>query len=300
MIFNWSKTTYAWALGIAVVLLVVFAAGATIPKRIEHSVEHTELLKNVATIASTVRSPFEYTFNVDGILAESGTLYESVSPYWWVDSGGLMIIHSGIGSTIQGDLPMNNRWRMIYASTNPLDTDNGLHPQNIFRLLSRSEWSNFRQEMYFRINKVNMSDSPNRNESNGLLLFNRYSDSADLYYAGVRVDGHAIIKKKYKGKYYTLAEVPIFPGEPYSRSEDRILLPSHTWIGLRSEVVTLDPNRVQIRLYTDVGQTGTWKLVAEAEDPGTVFGPIISEPGYAGVRTDFMDVDFKDFRLEEL
>ncbi|MES2216088.1 MAG: hypothetical protein V4481_02220 [Patescibacteria group bacterium] len=298
MISNFSTKTYLWALGAALVVIAFFVAGAVIPHKIEQTAQTQEYLDNVATIASAIRSPFEYTFNVDGILAESGTSFESISPYWWVDSGGLLLIHSGTGSTIQGDLPQNNRWRMAYAGSNPTDTDDGLHPQNIFRLLTRSQWHNFRQEMYFRINKTNLSSSPNRNESNGLLLFNRYTDSADLYYAGIRVDGHAVIKKKLKGTYYTLAEASIFPGA-YDRANTPNLLPQNKWIGLRSEVTTLGADHVKIRLYVDEGEKNEWKLVADADDFAADV-PVIDERGYAGVRTDFMDVDFKGFKIEEL
>jgi len=253
-------------------------------------------------IPSATSTPiFEYTFNVDGVLEESGSLSDSRSPYWWLDSGGLMSIHDGIGSTIQGDLPLTDKWRTVYASSNPSDTDNGTHPQNIFRLISKNTWHNLRQEAYFRIHKDNLSASANRNESNGILLLSRYTDSDDLYYAGIRVDGHAIIKKKIKGEYHTLAEEPLFPGT-YARDTGLSLLPKNTWIGLRSEVVTRAPDDVKIRLYihsTDSKGGGEWKLVAEADDRGKVAGSVIDTKGYAGIRSDFMDVDFKDFKLEE-
>jgi hypothetical protein len=251
-----------------------------------------------------VRSPsptdqFEYSFNVDGVLEEAGSAEESASEYWWVDSGGLMNIVAGAGSTIQGTLPEESKWRMLYASSNPQDTDNGLHPQNIFRLLTKSEWKNFSQEMYFRVTNDNMSDSRNRDESNGLLLLSRYTDARDLYYAGVRVDGHVVIKKKLNGVYHTLLEDPYFPGS-YSRAANKSLLPKNTWIGLRSEVLTLGKDHVKIRLYLDVGGTGKWELVGDADDRDNKYGPVIDESGFAGVRTDFMDVEFKGYKVSEL
>ena len=125
---------------------------------------------------------------------------------------GQMIFENGIGKTIQGDFPEGSKWQKKYEKSNPKDTDNGTHPQNIFRLVTKAKWQNFDQEAYFRINRLNLSSSDNRNESNGILLFNRYEDGDNLYYTGLRVDGTAVIKKKYAGKYYTLSEKVFFPG----------------------------------------------------------------------------------------
>ncbi len=257
-------------------------------------------LDNVANVATSVKSPFLYSFNEGGVLEEAGTMYESQSPYWWLNSGGFMTTGSGIGQSIHGDLPESNKWHVLYAKSDSVDTDGGLHPQNLFRLITRSQWFNFRQEVYFRIARYNLSTSENRNESNGILLFNRYRDSDNLYYAGLRVDGTAVIKKKIAGTYYTLNEQPFFEGE-YNKESNTNLLPKDTWIGVRTEVVT-DPNSdvVQIRLYADIGRSGVWKLIAQAVDDGHSAGAAIQEKAYAGVRTDFMDVDFSDYKIGSL
>lgn len=253
-----------------------------------------------ASTAKDVGPTYLYNFNSSGVLAEVGNAAESWSPYWWVNSGGGMVIKNGRGSTLVGDIPTTDIWNKLYASSNPQDTDNGLHPQNIFRLITRSKWQDARQEAYFVIKKDNLSDSSNRNQSNGLLLFNRYQDSGTLYYTGVRVDGSAIIKKKLNGTYYTLAEIKgLYPGN-YNHDSNPNLLPKNKWIGLRSEVINEANGSVRIKLYTDNGWTGKWKLVADVLDNGSKWGKPIIEAGYGGIRTDFMDVEFENFRFRSI
>lgn len=250
-----------------------------------------------ATSAAIVSSPFHYAFSKDGKLEEVGSMSQSNSPYWWLSSGAYMYLKSGIGKTIQGDLPRFDKWRLIFSASNSGETDNGYHPQNIFRMPTRNKWQNFRQEIYFKINKDNLSASPNRNASNGLLLFNRYQDGNNLYYTGIRVDGAAVIKKKINGAYYTMAYKPFF-GTGYNRDTNFNLLPKNVWIGLRSEVKTNTDGTVNIKVYVDNGKTGDWVLAAEATDDGkSSGGAAILNEGYAGIRTDFMDVEFDDFRM---
>jgi hypothetical protein len=243
---------------------------------------------------------FEDTFSSKSILEEGGSMGESKSKNWWLNSGGQLIYNNGIGETVQGKLSNLNRWRIAYKIDNPEDTDNGYHPQNIFRLVTRSKWKNFSQQVYFRINADNLSSSSNRNESNGLLLFNRYQSGQTLYYVGLRVDGAAVIKKKYNGTYYTMAYKAVFPGK-YNRNSNPDLLPKNIWIGIKSEVSTSSNGDVNINLYTDVGKTGKWTLVLATKDVKGKFGKsVISTEGYAGIRTDFMDVDFSGFKITQL
>lgn len=245
-------------------------------------------------------TPFRYSFNTDEVLYEAGSMDQSTSPYWWVDSGAELILSNGTGSTILGSLPANDYWRLLYARNNPLDTDNGYHPQNLFRLVTKGEWTDYVEQAYFKIDAVNLSASPNRNQSNGLLLFSRYADAFNLYYAGVRVDGNAVIKKKMRGTYYTMALTPIFPGT-YDPLRNPNLIPVNTWIGLRTSVATGAGGAVSIKLYLDVGRTGNWILAAQATDDGSHFGgPPIGGPAHLGIRTDFMDVEFGDFQVDPL
>ena len=120
-----------------------------------------------------VVSPFYYPFNVNGVLEEAAKSNLSTSPYWWVSSGARFYVDGGVGETLQGQLPANDYWRLAYAASNPVDTDNGYRPQNIFRIVGRSLWGDFRQQIYFLIAADNLSASPNRNASNGVLLLNR-------------------------------------------------------------------------------------------------------------------------------
>ncbi len=251
--------------------------------------------------AANVLSPFLFDFNASETVAETSDMANSSSPYWALNSGAYLKMDNGRGSTVQGSLPSTDFWRLLYANNNPQDTDGGYHPQNIFRLLTRSKWQNARQEAYFVINKDNLSSSSNRNASNGLLLFNRYQDSDNLYYTGVRVDGSAIIKKKKNGVYYTMAEIKgIYPGT-YNKSSAPNLLPKNKWIGLRSVVTNVANGSVRVDLYLDKGWSGQWVLVASAVDNGSQYGgAAFTNEGYGGIRTDFMDVTFENFRLRNL
>lgn len=244
---------------------------------------------------------FSDDFSNSILIEEKSALSESPDSHWWVNSGAWLSAALGIASTPSGNLDEINPWRVRYMRNNPRDTDDGLHPQNIFRLVETNIWNNFRQAMYFKINALNQSLSPNRNASNGLFLFNRYQTGDNLYYTGLRVDGAAVIKKKINGKYFTLAYKSVFSGAPYDRQINPILLPKNTWLGLRSEVVTNPDQSVIIRFYVDIGKTGSWKLVLEAVDDGKQFGgaPLLSA-GYTGIRTDFMDVEFSDYKIEAI
>lgn len=248
-----------------------------------------------AGAAATVTSPFNYNFNCPGMLPEAGKMSESWSPYWWLSSGGRFFLADGIGSTVKGNLPSNDYWRLYYAKSNPVDTDNGYHPQNIFRLVTRSKWKNFRQQVYFRIRKDNLSASPNRSATNGLYLMNRYKDQYNLYYTGIRVDGAAVIKKKIRGVYYTIAYARFFPGAAYDRDTNPSLLPKDIWMGLRSEITNNPDGTVRIVLYVDPGPGG-WVLAFDVLDNGLAYGgSALTASGYGGFRTDFMDVEFENY-----
>ncbi|MBX4189458.1 hypothetical protein KW785_02580, partial [Candidatus Parcubacteria bacterium] len=247
-----------------------------------------------AATATAVSSPFTYHFSTNGTLVETNLSDKSSSGYWWLSSGAKMNLLSGAGQTLHGSLPTTDPWRVLYATANPSDTDNGYHPQNIFRLVGRSLWHNVRQEAYFKIDKDNLSGSSNRNASNGLFFFNRYQDQDNVYYSGLRVDGYAVVKKKLRGSYTTLTSTKVFSGA-YNRASNPNLLPKNTPIGFRTETTT-SGGKVYIKLYTDVGKTGTWKLVASATDTSS----IMDASGYGGIRTDFMDVTFDDYKMSEI
>lgn len=250
------------------------------------------------TPAAAVASPYVYLFKGNGALEEARNASRTASPYWWLSSGGRVEIAGSWGSTMQGDAAPGDRWRRAYAASNPTDTDQGLHPQNLFRLVTRSLWGDSSQEARMRIIADRTSQSPNRNASNGLLLMSRYIDSNTLYYAGLRVDGMAVIKKKYHGAYYTLAETPAFPGA-YDRDKNPDLLPHNEWLSIRSETVQTDGG-ITIRLYLKRESDTDWHKLLEATDYGQDGAPAILQRGHGGIRTDFMDVEFESYRMENL
>lgn len=277
---------------------LVFAASAML--FVSNRQLRGERLYNAAEAATTaaVKLPFRYTFSVDGRLDESSQLLNSTSPYWWLTSGAYFYLKGGVGSTIKGSLPPTNKWYLLYQKNDPGETDNGEHPQNIFRLFTRTAWQNVAQEVSYRITDYHLSTDEHRAGSNGLLLFNRFKNSDNTYYAGLRVDGYAVIKKKINGVYYTMAYSPVINGRKYDRATNPNLLPMNTWIRLKTEVSNVTANTVSIKFYADIGNTGTWAKVAEAVDNGKTYGgAALVEPGLGGMRTDFMDVDFDNYGL---
>ncbi|OHA18564.1 MAG: hypothetical protein A2664_02915 [Candidatus Taylorbacteria bacterium RIFCSPHIGHO2_01_FULL_46_22b] len=237
----------------------------------------------------------------DKILQETDLPNSSKNDLWWLSSGGSVYLDGDLIQTLQGEIATSSHWRLLYAKNNPTDTDTGYHPQNIFRLVTREKLQDSQQEVYFRIIKDNLSSSTNRNASNGVFLFNRYQDSQNLYYTGVRVDGAVVIKKKTNGTYYTMIETPFSDELAYDRLRNPNLLPKNVWMGLRSEIQTMANGVVSIKLYTDQENSGVWVLVAEVEDNGQVYGgEVISKAGSGGIRTDFMDVEFKDYTIDSL
>ncbi len=246
------------------------------------------------------RNIFSEDFSENFVLEETGNMKRSKSDDWWVNSGAFLYSENGIGRTIFGKLEKEAKWRINYRDYNSDETDNGYHPQNIFRLITKSKWKNFNQQVYFNIKKYNISESKHRFESNGLLLFNRYQNSNNLYYTGLRVDGAIVIKKKYKGKYYLMGYKKILKGK-YNRKDNPSLILQNKWIGIKSKIKTVNNNQLEIKVYTDIDKTGNWKEVLNAIDDGKKYGgKIISNEGYAGIRTDFMDVKFDDYKIEEI
>lgn len=303
---------------IVVVFLVISVVYYVRPLRVRISnlVEENDLLAsshrrkgNNSTINNTsaptttqTSNTFNESFDANYSVEETGNISESGNSKWWLNSGAYFYSENGTGRTVLGELSSLNAWRVAYNAANSEDTDNGYHPQNIFRLLSRSKWQNQDSQVYFQIKKDNLSTSTNRNQSNGLLLMTRYVDSNNLYYVGVRVDGTSIIKKKIGGVYYTLSQKQL-PGITgvYNVTTNPNMLPHNSWIGLRSVVTNKDSNTVNIKQYIDFGKTGNWTLVADINDTSSQYGASPhTSIGFVGLRTDFMDVVFDDFKVTSL
>ncbi|OGH59378.1 MAG: hypothetical protein A2725_00940 [Candidatus Magasanikbacteria bacterium RIFCSPHIGHO2_01_FULL_33_34] len=260
-------------------------------------VEKNNIIKKIYNLFVSAFS-FSDDFSVAGRLEEVGSMEKSVSENWWVNSGSYFINEDGVGMTLQGELSEDDKWRIKYNEYNSDETDDGYHSQNIFRLINKNKLLNYQQEVYFKVIEDNLSKSEHRYESNALLLFSRYLDQNNLYYAGIRVDGNAVIKKKINGKYYTLASEKILDGT-YNRETNTSLLTKEKWIGVRSEIKNKD-NGVEITLFTKT-DSGTWKQAVQVFDDGESFGgAAITKKGYSGIRTDFMDVEFDNYLLEEI
>lgn len=246
-----------------------------------------------ASAVAVVTSPFTYACSVTGSLSETSGNSGSTSPYWWLNSGAYMNLANGVCSTVSGNLSASNIWRQIYQSSDPIDTDSGYHPQNLFRLVTRAKWGgNISQQISVKTTALNKSVSLERNAWSGILLFNRYQNGDNLYYAGIRDDGHAVIKSKKNGVYKTLAEVPYFAGT-YNRLTNPTLLPMNQWIAIKTEVSTNADNSVSIKLYVDNNNSGNFTLATSAVDRTN---PILSS-GYAGLRLDFRDAQFDNFKI---
>jgi len=258
------------------------------PSNVDNPNQKTDLRKN-----------FQDNFNKNQTIEEVENISESKDADWWVNSGAFFYQKNGIASTVLGELA-DAYWQKLYNENDPGETDNGLYPQNIFRLVTKTKWQNLQQEAYFRVIKDNLSSDSHRAASNGLLLFNRYQDGNNLYYTGVRVDGTAVIKKKINGNYYTMAQKPFFE-DTYNRDNNPNLLPKNQWIGVKSEVKNGQNGSVSIKVFIDNGKTGNWTLALETQDDGKSFGgQSIMDEGYAGIRTDFMDVEFSNYKISEL
>lgn len=256
--------------------------------------------ETTTTSTTGTKASFHYYFKVNGALEEKGSMSESSSPYFWLNSGGRMLIEDGIGKTVQGKLPATDYWRTLYGRTNPLDTDNGYHPQNLLRLITKSKWDSFEQSIKFKIQATNLTDTPNRGGWSGVLMMSRYQDGYNLYYAGVRMDGTAVIKKKYKGVYYTLASGSAFKSATsYNKETNPNLIPQGTWMGMKTTTVTNADGSVVVKLFIDRNNSGTWEqLITATDKPGVNGSGVVTGPAYAGIRTDYMDVVFDDYDLK--
>ncbi len=240
------------------------------------------------------------TFDTVGVLEETGSMEESRNADWWLNSGGRLHFRDGVGATLAGELAMGDRWRRAYAEGDPLDTDSGARPQNLLRLITRGRWRDARQSLRFRIKQITPTLSPNRNKTNGVLLIHRFQDGDDLYYAGLRVDGAAVVKKKAGGVYFTLAYRQLYPGE-YDRQQNPSLLPLDRWLALETTIEN-EPGggvRLAIRAQDPAAAGDHLVEVLAVVDHGAESPQIVAE-GHAGVRTDFAEVELDDYRIEPI
>lgn len=231
-----------------------------------------------------------------GLLEETNSPKTSKESCWWLDSGGIFYVEKGIGKTLAGNLDPNSFWSTKYKENNPKDTNDGLRPQNIFRLLNKKKWGDVSQEILFRINKYDLSRSENRNESNGVLLMSRYIDGNNLYYAGLRVDGIAVIKKKSNGVYITLATTTHSKSGKYDPINNPTLLIPNKWLGEKFVTQNNQDGSVSLKLFVNMGDSEEWNLILEATDTLKLSGSLpLTNPGNIGIRSDFMDLELSNF-----
>lgn len=255
--------------------------------------------KGLDSSAATREGAFVETFEGMKSLEEAGSMAASASGDWWVSSGGRLVVDAGVGSTLFGNRPEGDRWRLAYGGSSPVDTDGGTHPQNLFRLLTQRTWVAATQEARFRIRQVNPSDSPQREASNGILFLVRYRDGDTLYYSGLRVDGAAVVKKKLRGEYSTIGYRKIFPGN-YDRDRAPILLPVNRWFGLRASVADTPDEAVRLTVEVRDPSLGNgWVQVLDVLDRGD-HGEPIRGAGHGGIRIDFMDAEIDDYVAEPI
>jgi hypothetical protein len=180
-------------------------------------------------------------------------------------------------------------------------------------MVNRNIWSgNYTEELYFKYSEYNnMTNAKGKNlgAENGFSLMVNYKDADNLYYVGLRADGFAGIKKKIGGEYSELQNpVKVFPGV-YKHYDN--LIPQDKWIGLRAVVehrqnsgsnIMPGKDQVYIAMYIDEkgdsssSSSSSWKYVTSYLDQGETKTTIFKQ-GHTGIRTDFIDAQFKDFKV---
>ncbi len=253
-----------------------------------------------AAVVPVKDNKMRYNFDGNDVIEEAPSEGESINSFWWLNSGARLIMSGGTAKTVTGELPPLSGWKAIYAQTDPDESDQGAHPQNIFRLITRTKAADTENTLVFKILNTNLSNSLSRNESNGILLFSRYQDGMNSYYAGIRVDGFAVIKKKLGGTYYTLGLARVFGEESYGRYTKPNFIPKYSWLGLKAITKTEPQGGVVLQLFIDKRNGKGWEGVLEVRDYGKNYGPVINNAGSSGIRTDFMDVEFDSFELKKL
>ncbi len=251
------------------------------------------IIKNKeSTVQINSQRIFKEDFSAPFILEESPSMEKSLNKNWWLNSGAYFISDGSVGKTLSGNLKKGEKWQIKFNNYNPDSTLNGFQPQNIFRLVTKTKWFNFESSFDFNIKKYNAINAKHRNQSNGVLFFIRYIDSDNLYYAGLRVDGAVVIKKKLKGKYTTLGYKKILNGI-YDIEKNPNLIPINQWFSMKTIVKNTD-NKVNIKLF--IKKDGNWEEVLSVFDSVNT----ILEEGYAGIRTDFADVEFDNYTVKEI
>jgi hypothetical protein len=175
----------------------------------------------------------------------------------------------------------------------PAQSDNGVHPQNMFLMLTKNSVTYPSAQVYFNRQTDNISNQANSNAWNGEAVLMRYIDAKNYYYGGIRVDGYAVIKKITNGKAQTIASKKLILGN-YDPTSNPDLIPLQQWNGVRLEVDDT-ASGTRLTLYTDLGRYHTWQQTASVIDDPAKFGSAITSPGRAGIESDYADALMDDF-----
>lgn len=209
---------------------------------------------------------------------------------WQLTSGGYYDLNKGVLRVNQVDLPSDHKWAKAYATN--VDAEGGAHPENIARIISRqSDFQNFTLSSTFQINRVSLSDSPNRTGDKGLFHMVKYNSQDDLYYCGIRLDGDAVIKRKAGSVYSTLAQIKWWPGE-YDKTTHPCLIPVGVTIGLKTIVKSINGVTSLTFFVTEPGTTRYIPVLTVSDNY-----PALSGPGKIGFRGDFLSWQLDDISI---
>gem|GEM_PF-756570 len=255
------------------------------------------LLTGSGLAFAAISIPFADHFSSSGVLSEASDASQSSSLTWWLQSGSKLTIVSGVAETVQGAIPSTSPVRKTYATSYPVASDSGAHPQNVFQMFFKGSVKDPAAQIYFKRIKDNLTNAANRSPYIGESVLVRYQNENNYYYGGLRADGAVVIKKKTGGKYQTLAYKKLLSGT-YSATTNYDLIPLDKWIGLK--LVAVDGSTgPQLSLYTDIGRTGTWTLAISAIDTPAKYGAEVPNSGTIGIRSDFADAQFDDFYVSD-
>src|SRR6185369_3143386 len=103
------KIILSVALGLVAVFLILIPLGIHVFSSPARQTEEPTTTSDVSSTTTPVHMPMpvqatpvlNYSFNVDGVLQETGSMSQSTSPYWWVNSGGELVIVDQKGETMQ-------------------------------------------------------------------------------------------------------------------------------------------------------------------------------------------------------
>lgn len=218
--------------------------------------------------AAAAASSWWYNFNSAGTLAQSASATQSRSQYLWLAAGRSLVIQNGIGATPAGT--------------------------TIYQLFNKTSVTNASVQIDVNRVKDNLSNSADRKSYLGESIITRYTDANNYYYAGIRADGAAVIKKKVNGVYTTLAQKQVLPGTYSTTNYD--LMPQGKWMSLKLVVADNAGGQPVLTFSTDIGRTGTWTQALAVTDTSAA----LKSAGLVGIQNDYADAQFDNFIVSDV